>query len=37
LKEADVGMKVEDICRKHGIGNALIIIGKTSIEASDSL
>lgn len=22
LKEADAGMKVEDICRKHGISNA---------------
>ncbi len=22
LKETDAGMKVDDICRKHGIGNA---------------
>ena len=22
LKETDVGMKVEDVCRKHGISNA---------------
>ncbi|MCU4307224.1 transposase [Acinetobacter ursingii] len=22
LKEADAGMKVDDICRKHGISNA---------------
>ncbi len=29
LKEADVGMKVDDICRKHGIGNATYYVWKS--------
>lgn len=38
LKEADVGMKVEDICRKHGISNATYYNWKSKyggMEASD--
>lgn len=38
LKEADAGMKVEDICRKHGISNATYYNRKSKyggMEASD--
>lgn len=38
LKEADAGMKVEDICRKHGISNATYYNWKSKyggMEASD--
>ena len=38
LKEADAGMKVEDICRKHGISNAIYYNWKSKyggMEASD--
>lgn len=38
LKEVDVGFKVEDICRKHGISNATYYNWKSKyggMEASD--
>ena len=38
LKEADAGMKIEDICRKHGISNATYYNWKSKyggMEASD--
>ena len=38
LKEADTGMKVDDICRKHGISNATYYVWKSKyggMEASD--
>lgn len=38
LKEADAGMKVEDICRKHGMSNATYYKWKSKyggIEASE--
>lgn len=38
LKEADAGMKVDDICRKHGISNATYYNWKSKyggMEASD--
>ena len=38
LKETDAGMKVEDICRKHGISNATYYDRKSEyggMEASD--
>jgi putative transposase len=38
LKEADAGMKVEDICRKHGISNGTYYNWKSKyggMEASD--
>ncbi|EXR50637.1 transposase family protein [Acinetobacter baumannii 1391434] len=38
LKEADAGMKVDDICRKHGISNATYYVWKSKyggMEASD--
>lgn len=38
LKEVDAGMKVEDICRKHGISNATYYNWKSKyggMEASD--
>ena len=38
LKEADAGMKVEEICRKHGISNATYYNWKSKyggMEASD--
>lgn len=38
LKEADAGMKVEDICRNHGISNATYYNWKSKyggMEASD--
>jgi putative transposase len=38
LKEADAGMKVEDVCRKHGISNATYYNWKSKyggMEASD--
>ncbi len=38
LKEADAGMKVEQICRKHGISNATYYNWKSKyggMEASD--
>lgn len=38
LKEADAGIKVEQICRKHGIGNATYYNWKSKyggMEASD--
>lgn len=33
LKEADVGMNVEDICRKHGMNSAPTANGNPSPEA----
>lgn len=38
LKEADVGMKVDDLCRRHGISNATYYNWKSKyggMEASD--
>lgn len=38
LKEADAGMKVDDICRKHGISNATYYVWKSKyggMEASE--
>ncbi|GLX83747.1 transposase [Thalassotalea eurytherma] len=38
LKEADAGMKVEDVCRQHGISNATYYNWKSKyggMEASD--
>ena len=38
LKEADAGMKVEDVCRKHGISNGTYYNWKSKyggMEASD--
>ena len=38
LKQADAGMKVEEICRKHGISNATYYTWKSKyggLEASD--
>lgn len=38
LKEADAGMKVEDICRKHSISNATYYVWKSKyggMEVSD--
>jgi putative transposase len=33
LKEADVGMKVKEICRKHGISDATYTTGSRSTAA----
>ena len=33
LKEADAGVMVKDICRKHGISDAPIIIGSQNTAA----